>query len=66
MLQLLTCGSPVLWTITMLLIGGLIGALIGAWYQSKPISDAEMRAEIGMRHCRKFSDEEPHNEKGPD
>lgn len=58
MFKMIVCSDPVIWTLVIALVSGLVGALIGAWYQSKPISEAEMRGEVTTRQYREIDDED--------
>lgn len=57
-MQMIMCDNPLLMLILVAVLALNIGLLLGAWWQSKPISRAEMEAELNTRRYKEIDDED--------
>ena len=48
-IRIIIISNPFIWTLVVMWVAGLFGMLIGAWWNSRPLSDLEQRV---MHHVR--------------
>ena len=49
MLQMIVCSNPLAWSLVVSVLSLMLGAFIGAKWESRPISDLEKRIELHNR-----------------
>jgi len=62
-IKIIIITNPILWTLVIAWVFGLIGMWIGAWWNSRPLSDLEQRVELHVRESDEHSQDYPENSK---
>jgi|GEM_PF-6026548 len=48
-IKIIIITNPFLWTLAIMWVSALIGMLVGAWWNARPLSDLEQRVELHVK-----------------